>query len=112
MPLDQQVQHGYLPNNPMGNVHNQVELDRKAMLYASSNNPMALDPRYLSTESGRASPTDLKRSEKMYAILKPNQMDPRASPTRDDQGAGISTHYGLNSVKNPSEALGNVPILA
>lgn len=45
----------------------------------------------------------------MGAILKPNQMDPRLSPTRDDQGAGIITNYGL---KNVSEAFGNVPILA
>jgi hypothetical protein len=48
----------------------------------------------------------------MGAIYKPNQIDPRLSPTRDaDQGAGISTNYGLSN-KNPSEAFGNVPILA
>lgn len=50
----------------------------------------------------------------MGAIFKPNQMDPRASPTQNDHlGAGISTNYGLSTNKNAqAEALGNVPILA
>ena len=39
-------------------------------------------------------------------------MVPNASPTRDDQGAGISTNYGLSHKRDITEVHGNVPILA